>query len=112
MLPALFVGAAVAGPIQVFVSRDLLLTLGQHPLWSVLALMALAFVIAICSTVDAFFVLSLRLDLHPGSGRGLPALRPDDRRQDAGAAAHHLHPHALVVLTAVVALVAARSAWR
>jgi uncharacterized protein len=59
MLPALVVGCAVAGFIQVAVSRDVLLILGQNPVWSVVALMGLAFVIAICSTVDAFFVLSL-----------------------------------------------------
>ena len=67
MLPALFVGAAVAGLIQVAVSRNLLLTLGQNPVWSVLALMGLAFVIAICSTVDAFFVLSLGSAFTPGA---------------------------------------------
>jgi uncharacterized membrane protein YraQ (UPF0718 family) len=67
MLPALVLGAAVAGLIQVAVSRDLLLTLGQNPVWSVLALMGLAFVIAICSTVDAFFVLSLGSLFTPGA---------------------------------------------
>lgn len=67
MLPALFVGAAVAGLLQVVVSRDLLLALGQNPLWSVLALMGLAFVIAICSTVDAFFILSLGSAFTPGA---------------------------------------------
>jgi uncharacterized membrane protein YraQ (UPF0718 family) len=67
MLPALVVGCAVAGFIQVAVSRDLLLTLGQNPVWSVLALMGLAFVIAICSTVDAFFVLSLGSLFTPGA---------------------------------------------
>lgn len=67
MLPALVVGCAVAGFIQVAVSRDLLLTLGQNPVWSVVALMGLAFVIAICSTVDAFFVLSLGSMFTPGA---------------------------------------------
>ena len=67
LLPALVVGCAVAGVIQVAVSRDLLLTLGQNPVWSVVALMGLAFVIAICSTVDAFFVLSLGSMFTPGA---------------------------------------------
>jgi uncharacterized membrane protein YraQ (UPF0718 family) len=67
MLPALFVGAAAAGLIQVAVSRDLLLVLGQNPVWSVLAMMGLAFVIAICSTVDAFFVLALGSTFTPGA---------------------------------------------
>ncbi|WP_207457415.1 permease [Herbiconiux sp. SYSU D00978] len=67
MLPALFVGAAIAGLIQVVVSRDLLVTLGSNPLWSVLALMALAFVIAICSNVDAFFILAFGSTFLPGA---------------------------------------------
>ncbi|GGF23270.1 permease [Subtercola lobariae] len=66
MMPALFVGAAVAGLIQVAVSRNLLVTLGSNPLWSVLALMALAFVVAICSNVDAFFILSFGSTFLPG----------------------------------------------
>jgi uncharacterized membrane protein YraQ (UPF0718 family) len=67
MLPALFIGSAIAGLIQAVVSRDLLLTLGQNPVWSVLALIALAFVISLCSTVDAFFILSLGSTFSPGS---------------------------------------------
>ena len=66
MLPALFVGAAIAGLIQVGVSRDVLTTLGGDPLWSVLALMVLAFVISICLNVDAFFVLSFGSTFLPG----------------------------------------------
>jgi uncharacterized membrane protein YraQ (UPF0718 family) len=67
MLPALFVGSAVAGLIQVAVSRDLLVTLGQNPVLSVFALMALAFVIAICSNVDAFFILAFGSTFMPGA---------------------------------------------
>jgi uncharacterized membrane protein YraQ (UPF0718 family) len=67
MLPALFIGSAIAGLIQAVVSRDLLLTLGQNPVWSVAALIALAFVISLCSTVDAFFVLSLGSTFSPGA---------------------------------------------
>jgi uncharacterized membrane protein YraQ (UPF0718 family) len=67
MLPALFVGSAVAGLIQVAVSRDVLITLGQNPVLSVFALMLLAFVISICSNVDAFFVLSFGSTFMPGA---------------------------------------------
>lgn len=67
MLPALVIGSAIAGAIQVGVSRDILLTLGSNPIWSVLALMGLAFVIAICSNVDAFFILSFGSTFMPGS---------------------------------------------
>ena len=66
MMPALFVGAGIAGLIQVAVSRNVLVALGSNPLWSVLALMALAFVVAICSNVDAFFILSFGSTFLPG----------------------------------------------
>ena len=67
MLPALFIGSAIAGLIQAVISRDVLLTLGQNPVWSVLALIGLAFVISLCSTVDAFFVLSLGSTFSAGA---------------------------------------------
>ncbi|WP_336658645.1 permease [Leucobacter sp. USHLN153] len=67
LMPALVVGSAIAGAIQVGAPRELLVALGAHPLWSVLALLALAFVIAICSSVDAFFILSLSSTFLPGS---------------------------------------------
>jgi len=67
MLPALFFGAAVAGLIQVAISRETLIGIGGHPVIGVLALIALAFVIAICSNVDAFFALSLAASFSPGA---------------------------------------------
>ena len=67
MLPALMVGAGIAGLIQVVVARDVLVAIGQNPVLSVFALMALAFVIAICSNVDAFFILSFGATFMPGA---------------------------------------------
>jgi len=66
MLPALIVGSAIAGAIQVGLSREILVALGSNPIWSVLALMILAFVIAICSNVDAFFILAFGSTFLPG----------------------------------------------
>ena len=67
MMPALFIGALVAGAIQVLVPRSVLVTLGSNPLWSILAMMVLAFVIAVCSNVDAFFILPFANTFTPGS---------------------------------------------
>ncbi|HEU4466481.1 MAG TPA: permease, partial [Agromyces sp.] len=67
MLPALFVGSAIAGAIQIAVSRDVLVSLGQDAIWSVFALMLLAFVISICSNVDAFFILAFGSTFLPGA---------------------------------------------
>ncbi len=66
LLPALILGSAIAGAIQVGIPRDVLLALGSNPLWSVLALMALAFVVSICSNVDAFFILAFGSAFLPG----------------------------------------------
>jgi uncharacterized membrane protein YraQ (UPF0718 family) len=104
VLPALFVGAAVAGLIQVVIARDLLLALGQNPLWSVLALMALAFVIAICSTVDAFFVLSLGSAVSPGAVVAFLVFGPMIDVKMLALLRTTFTARALAVLTAVVAL--------
>jgi uncharacterized membrane protein YraQ (UPF0718 family) len=57
MLKMLCLGAVIAGLTQVFVPRDVLTSLGAHPVLSVLAMITLAFVISICANVDAFFAL-------------------------------------------------------
>tara|TARA_Y100000814_G_scaffold286858_1_gene256353 strand:+ start:2257 stop:3225 length:969 start_codon:yes stop_codon:yes gene_type:complete len=67
LLPALTVGAVVAGAVQTVVPRSVLIALGSDPLWSVLALMALALVISMCSNVDAFFILPFASTFMPGS---------------------------------------------
>ena len=67
IMPALFVGALLAGAIQVAVPRNVLVALGSDPIWSVLAMMLLAFVISICSSVDAFFILPFASVFLPGS---------------------------------------------
>ncbi len=66
MLPALIAGSAIAGAIQVGVPRALLVELGGNPVLSVLVLMALAFVVSVCSNVDAFFILAFAATFSPG----------------------------------------------
>lgn len=67
IMPALFVGAVIAGLVQVAVPRSVLTELGSNPLWSILAMMVLAFVISVCSSVDAFFILPFAGTFMPGS---------------------------------------------
>jgi uncharacterized membrane protein YraQ (UPF0718 family) len=54
----LIIGSAIAASIQAFVPREIILNIGQDPLTSILAMLLLAVVVSICSTVDAFFALS------------------------------------------------------
>jgi uncharacterized membrane protein YraQ (UPF0718 family) len=67
LLPALFVGAVAAAAVQTAVPRAVLVALGSDPLWSIVAMIGLAFVISVCSNVDAFFVLPFASTFLPGS---------------------------------------------
>ncbi|TQO21038.1 hypothetical protein FB472_2706 [Rhodoglobus vestalii] len=67
LMPAIFIGSLIAGAIQVAVPRDVLVSLGSNPLWSILAMMLLAFIISVCSSVDAFFILPFASTFMPGS---------------------------------------------
>lgn len=60
-------GSAIAALIQVFIPREVVLNLGQGVLSSVLAMMLLAAIVSICSTVDAFFALSFASTFTTGS---------------------------------------------
>lgn len=67
VMPALVIGSTVAGAVQVLVPRDALLAIGSNPALSILAMIALAMVVSICSNVDAFFALSFASTFTPGS---------------------------------------------
>ncbi len=54
----LVVGTVLAAGMQTLVSQDLMTSLGQGPVVSVLTMQALAYVLSICSTVDAFLALA------------------------------------------------------
>ncbi len=63
----LVIGSAIASIIQVGTPRELILNLGQGPVSSILAMLLLASVVSICSTVDAFFALSFAATFTSGS---------------------------------------------
>ncbi|MFT4136078.1 permease [Microbacterium sp.] len=67
VMPALVIGSALAGAVQVLVPRDALLAIGSNPALSIVAMIALAIVVSICSNVDAFFALSFASAFTPGS---------------------------------------------
>ncbi|MBD8022429.1 permease [Microbacterium sp. Sa1CUA4] len=67
VMPALVLGSALAGAIQVLVPREVLVAIGSDPVLSILAMTLLALVVAICSNVDAFFALSFASTFTPGS---------------------------------------------
>ncbi len=67
VMPALVIGSALAGAVQVLIPRDVLLAIGSNPALSIVAMIALAMVVSICSNVDAFFALSFASTFTPGS---------------------------------------------
>ncbi|WP_405374395.1 MULTISPECIES: permease [unclassified Microbacterium] len=67
VMPALIIGSALAGAVQVIVPRDVLLAIGSNPALSIAAMILLAMVVAICSNVDAFFALSFASTFTPGA---------------------------------------------
>ncbi len=67
VMPALVIGSALAGAVQVLIPREMLLAIGSNPALSIAAMIALAMVVSICSNVDAFFALSFASTFTPGS---------------------------------------------
>lgn len=63
----LVIGSAIAAIIQVGVPREIIISLGQGPVTSILAMMILAAVVSICSTVDSFFALAFASTFTSGS---------------------------------------------
>lgn len=76
MFKVLIIGAALAAASQTFIPRDIIITIGQNPVLSILAMILLAFVISICSNVDAFFALSYVNSFTIGSVLGFLIFGP------------------------------------
>jgi len=60
-------GSMLAAAMQTLVPQSALLTLGAGPVASVLVMMILAFVLSVCSTVDAFLALAFVNTFTPAS---------------------------------------------
>lgn len=63
----LVIGSAIAAFVQVSVPRETILGLGQGPVTSIVAMLILAAIVSICSTVDSFFALSFASTFTTGS---------------------------------------------
>jgi uncharacterized membrane protein YraQ (UPF0718 family) len=63
----LIIGSLLAAALQTLVAQDTLLALGRGPVVSVIAMQALAFVLSVCSTVDAFLALAFAGTFTTGS---------------------------------------------
>jgi uncharacterized membrane protein YraQ (UPF0718 family) len=63
----LVIGSLLAAGMQTLVSQDVLASLGQGPVASVVTMQAVAFVLSVCSTVDAFLALAFTGTFTTGS---------------------------------------------
>lgn len=63
----LIIGCLLAAAMQTFVAQDVLLSLGSGPIISVWVMQLLAFVLSVCSTVDAFLALAFAGTFTTGS---------------------------------------------
>ena len=85
----LIIGSLLAAGMQTIVPQSTLLALGTGPIISVIVMMTLAFVLSICSTVDAFVALSFTSNLHHWLHPQFFGLRPNGRHQKLP----HVHGH-------------------
>ncbi len=72
----LIVGALLAASVRVFVSQGALEALATNPVNSVLVMQALAFVLSICSTADAFVALDFSSTFTHGAVLGFLTFGP------------------------------------
>ncbi len=107
IMPALFLGAVAAGLVQTAVPRQVLVDLGTNPVWSILAMLALAFVISVCSNVDAFFVLPFASTFLPGSIVAFLVFGPMIDIKMLSLMRTTFQPRVLVQLTILAAIAAA-----
>jgi hypothetical protein len=63
----LVIGSLLAAAMQTFIPQEALTALGSGPVTSVLVMQALAFLLSVCSTVDAFLALAFVNTFTPGS---------------------------------------------
>ncbi len=96
-------GSAIAAIIQVFVPRELILSLGQDTITSILAMMLLAAIVSICSTVDSFFALSFASTFTGGSLLAFLVFGPTIDIKSIGLMASIFKPKIIIYIFTLIA---------
>jgi len=99
----LIVGSAIAASIQVLVPREVILSLGSGPITSIAAMMLLAGLVSICSTVDSFFALSFASTFSSGSLLAFLVFGPMIDLKGVGLLLSIFKPRAVLYLFALAA---------
>jgi uncharacterized protein len=98
------IGSAIAAAIQVLAPRELILSLGAGPISSIIAMLVLAAVVSICSTVDSFFALSFASTFTSGSLLAFLVFGPMVDIKGVGLMLSILKPRAIFYLFALSGL--------
>lgn len=104
LLTLLVLGSALAAVVQTWLPRSWLLALGSAPTASVLALMLLALVVSVCSSVDAFLALGFAAQVTPGALLAFLLLGPVVDLKLAGLFTVLLTPRAIALTAAGASL--------
>lgn len=67
IMEMLIIGAGIASISQTFIPREIILSIGSSPVFSILAMILFSFVISVCSSVDSFIVLPYVSSFTSGS---------------------------------------------
>jgi uncharacterized membrane protein YraQ (UPF0718 family) len=101
----LVAGSAIAALVQTLLPREWLLELGGAPTLSILALMLLALVVSVCSSVDAFLALGFAAHVTPGAVLAFLLLGPVIDLKLVGLLGLLFKPRGLLLTSAGAALV-------
>ena len=105
LLTLLVLGSALAALVQTWLPRNWLLALGSAPTLSVIALMLLALVVSVCSSVDAFLALGFAAQVTPGALLAFLLLGPVVDLKLAGLFTVLLTPRAIAITAASASLI-------
>jgi uncharacterized protein len=97
----LVLGSAVAAAIQTLTPREIIVSLGEGPIVSIVAMMLLAATISICSTVDSFFALSFAATFTSGSLLAFLVFGPMFDLKSIGLMLSIFKPKAIIYLFAI-----------
>ncbi len=104
LLALLVLGCVIASVVQTWLPRSWLLAIGGAPTGSILALMLLAVVVSVCSSVDAFLALGFAAQVTPGALLAFLLLGPVVDLKLAGLFTVLMRPRAIAITAAAASL--------
>ena len=104
LMALLLLGCLLSAMVQTWLPRSWLLAVGSAPTTSILALMLLAVVVSVCSSVDAFLALGFAALVTPGALLAFLLLGPVVDLKLVGLFSVLMRPRAIALTTATASL--------